>query len=128
MKTRALHIAATNGRPADWTCDDVEGARLQANETARPHGPWLPSPDQMWQSRVQIDDVERRTFGETVRILRVEASRQQGTLPGLPIARAEAAQLDREVLTRALLHHGLLTIARRRYPQPISRRFRAMIA
>lgn len=128
MKTRALHIAATNGRPSDWTCDDIEGARLQANETARPQGPWSPSPDQMWSNRARIDDDERRTFDETVRILRVEASQQQGALPGLPIAHADTAQIDREVLTRALLHHGLLTISRRRYPQPISRRFRAMIA
>lgn len=120
MKTRALHIAASNGRPANWTCDDIEGARLQANETARPNGPWAPSPDQMWNTRAQIDDSERRTFGETMRMLKAEAYRQQAPI--------DAAQVDREVLTRALLHHGLLRISRRRYPQPISRRFRAMIA
>lgn len=127
MKTRAVHIAATHGRPADWTCDDVEGARLLANETARPAGPRGGSPDQMWNNRAPLDASDRGTFATTVRILRGAVQRDQGTLPSLPTGRAEAAQLDREILTRALLQHGILSISRRRYPQQISRRFRAGI-
>ncbi len=38
LKVRAHHESARNGRPGEWTCDDVEVARLQANETARPWG------------------------------------------------------------------------------------------
>jgi len=31
LKTRALHIAAAQGRADHWTCDDVEAARIEAN-------------------------------------------------------------------------------------------------
>jgi len=44
IKTRTHHIAALHGRPGEWTCDDVEAARLLANATARPNGRLAPTP------------------------------------------------------------------------------------
>jgi hypothetical protein len=38
LKTRTHHEAARNDRPGEWTCDDVEGARMMDNETGRPWG------------------------------------------------------------------------------------------
>ncbi|MHC4874595.1 MAG: hypothetical protein ACYTFY_22315 [Planctomycetota bacterium] len=35
IKTRTHHIASKNGRPGNWTCDDLEEARILTNQTAR---------------------------------------------------------------------------------------------
>jgi hypothetical protein len=126
IKTRAHHIAAREGRPGAWTCDDVEEARLQANETARPLGAGSPSPDELWARRARVENDERGTFQQTVRIFKWEVIGKQARLPGI-ITDREQAQIDREAVTRALLYHGILTIARRRFTQPIPRRFRANI-
>jgi transposase InsO family protein len=126
LKTRAHHIAARNGRPGDWTCDDVEEARLQANETARPLGRGSPTPDELWSRRATVNLTERGTFRSTVRMFMREVIYDTNQPPG-PIMRRERAQMEREAVTRALMHHGYLTVARRRFTQPIPRRFRAGI-
>ena len=66
MKTRAHHLAARRGYPGEWTCSDVEGARLMGNQTARPHGLKGPSPDQVWAQRRPLTQDERRDFQERV--------------------------------------------------------------
>lgn len=126
LKTRAHHIAARNGRPGYWTCDDVEEARLQANETGRPLGRRSPTPDQLWARRTILNDTQRGIFRGTVGIIRKEVTARFDHLPG-PITRREQVQIEREAVTRALLHHGYLTVARRRFTQPIPIRFRAGI-
>ena len=44
VKTRALAIATSHGRPQFWTCDDLEAARVEANRDAGPWGPILCRP------------------------------------------------------------------------------------
>lgn len=127
LKTRAHHAAVSRGRAGYWTCDDVEVARQMSNNGARPNGPGAMPPTAMWANRVPLTAAEQGTFAATVRTFRGEVIRHQGTLPGLPLSRERRAQVDREVLTRALLHHALLSVSRRRYPQHIPRRFRASI-
>ena len=46
LMTRANHESFRNDRPGEWTCDDIEGARLMANQTARPQGHMGPTPDE----------------------------------------------------------------------------------
>ena len=45
MKTRTHHESARRVRPAEWTCDDAEAARMQANQTARPWVLREPTPE-----------------------------------------------------------------------------------
>lgn len=126
IKTRAHHIAARNGRPGHWTCDDVEEARLQANATARPLGAGSPTPDELWTRRASLEGAERGTFRRSVRMYQWEVIRELNRLPGF-ISTREQAQINREAVTRALVHHGYLRIVRRRFNQPVPRRFRANI-
>ncbi len=45
---------ARNNRPGEWACDDVEAARLRANELSRLHGLRGPTPDEVWNNRDPI--------------------------------------------------------------------------
>ena len=66
LKTTAHHVAARNGRPGQWTCDDVEEARRLINATARPHGPKGPPPEVTWDARRRISAKERKNFRREV--------------------------------------------------------------
>lgn len=114
LKLRTHYIAARNDHPERWTADDLEAARVQANQTARPFGPDGPTAEEFWASRPPVDETFRRTFGDTVRILEGEVRQLEGRLPGLPLERKVQDQVDRAAITKALLYHVLLTIKRRR--------------
>ena len=62
LRTRVHHEAARHGRPALWTCDDLEAARRQANRTARPWGHHSPTPHDVWTQRQPITIAERQAF------------------------------------------------------------------
>src|SRR5437867_2443518 len=78
LKTRAHHESARNYRPGEWTCDDVEAARLMANQTGRPWGAAGLTPDQAWLHRRPIDQEDRSIFGELVVDFAEEARVEQG--------------------------------------------------
>jgi transposase InsO family protein len=108
MKARTHHQAARQGRVAEWTCDDTEAARLEANETARPWGVNGPTPDQAWQARMLIRPEERRTFAQTVQQRVQEARQEQGFQADEPLPTVIEAALMRLALRRALVDQGLL--------------------
>jgi transposase InsO family protein len=59
IAVRAHHAAVSAGHPGDWTCDDIEGARIDANGTRRRQRSAL----QRWQQATPITRAERRRFG-----------------------------------------------------------------
>ena len=97
LKTRVFYEAARYGRPAQWTCDDVEAGRLQANELARPRGYPGPTPDELWARRQSLTEEERAAFKAAVQKRQAESRRKLGfpttAEPGWPVA----AKLDRPV-------------------------------
>ncbi len=121
LKTRAHHEAARNDRPGEWTCDDVEGARMMANETGRPWGATGLTPKEAWERRSPIKPEEREELLLRVRELREEARREQGHLPGMEIGPADEASVERVAISRALVELGLLDFRRRRIPLPFFR-------
>ena len=127
LKTYAHHEAARHDRPGEWTCDDVEGARLRANELARPRGHAGPSPAEGWASRTALDPAARGTFYD---LLDVERARQ------LEAARAEKqaelgdgdrTRVERQAITAALVAAGILVVRRRRISPPFKSRLWARI-
>jgi hypothetical protein len=78
MKARTHRAAALRGQQGEWTCEDAEAARPQANQTARPWGARGPTPDQDWASRQRVGAAERFAFLEAVRQWEREARRAQG--------------------------------------------------
>lgn len=117
MKTRTHHQAARQGRAGEWTCDDVEAARLQANETARPWGLHGPVPEETWQAREPLMPEERRSFSQSVHQLEQEARQEQGYALATSLEPMAQAAVNRVALQRALVAHNLLYIRLRWEPE-----------
>ena len=112
MKARTHHQSVRRGFPGQWTCDDLEAARRQANELVRPWGHHGPTPVQAWQSRKPISGKERQKFVRTVR-----ACVQQHEMHGAS-NRLQRERLQREALAQALVRHGLLKYTSESVPTP----------
>ena len=123
FQTRAHHEAARHGHPGQFNCDDVEAARLQANELARPWGHNAPTPQIAWNERSPIDPQDRAAFATTVQQLELEVrlQKQQELLPQMPLGPKEIVSARRVAISRALVQHGLLSFRRRRFTLPIKR-------
>ena len=119
LKVRAHHESARHDRAGEWTCDDVEGARLMANETSRPGRLHAPTPNQPWRIRLLLSPKERESFQDSVAARRMEAGKEPGCLPGIDSGRALHAAVDRRAITRALVAHGILKLRCRRISLPI---------
>lgn len=116
LKARTADHAVRHGRPGDWSWDDVEAARWEANATARPHGRTGPTPEEGWAARTPITAEERTLFRAAVDRLRQDAPPTQDA-PDAGTIRAT----DRYAIRRALEQHGYLFYTRRRIPLPIPR-------
>ena len=95
MKTRTHHQAARCGRAGEWTCEDLEAARREANETARPWGSRGPTPEETWSGRRPMQPEERSAFTTTVQQLQEQARRERGYPTEGPLDRAAQASVDR---------------------------------
>ena len=122
LKARTHQQATRHGHPGFWTYDDIEGARLEANATARPHGPAGPSPDEAWNSRRPLTALERASFYASVERLRQEVRRVQGRPMDGELSTMDHRALDRIAIRRALCEHGYLLFSRRPIPLPIRKR------
>ena len=124
FKTRAHLEAARHGHPLEWNCDDVESARLQANEEARPWGLYQDSPDAAWNMRDKLQPLEQTAFRQTVELYEQELrqEKQQDLLEGLPLGPRDLASVRRAALCRALVKHGFLSFRRRRFTLPFNRK------
>ena len=120
LKTRAHHESARNDRPGEWTSDDVEAARLMANETSRPGGFHAPTPNDQWRIRMLLSPKERERFRASLEMLREETRKEFGCLPGIDPVSGTRAAIDRRAITRALVAHGILKLRGRRITLPIS--------
>jgi hypothetical protein len=128
LKVRAHHESARHDRPGEWTCDDVEAARLMANETGRPGGFHSPTPNERWRIRLLLSAKERDFFRNTVSDLRKGVAIEFGCLPGADPGRFTRAAIDRRAITRALVAHDILKFRRRRITLPISIQKMAIIS
>jgi hypothetical protein len=123
FQTRAHHEAARHGHVGEWNCDDVEAARLQANELARPWGHAQPTPDIAFNERLPISTEDRSAFAASVQQFEAEErqQRQQQLLEGMPLGPRDQKSCRRVAISRALVAHGLLSFRRRRFTLPIKR-------
>jgi putative transposase len=119
LQWRTEWRALRRGHPWEWTWDDVEGARLEANAQARPQGLSGPTPDESWSLRPVLLEAERAAFQRTVARYREEGRREQGGPEGEGVDALEQRAVDRVAIRRALVAHGYLLFTRRRIPLPI---------
>jgi hypothetical protein len=107
MKTRTHHESSRLGHPGEWSCDDVEAARLQANETARPWRLHRPTPEEVWRQRRRISAKERTVFSELVIQHEQEAIASEDGV-------VQVASVRRTAIAQALVASGLLEYRRER--------------
>ena len=121
FKTRAHLEAARHGHPLEWNCNDVESARLQANEESRPWGFDQNTPDIAWIERAPVSPLDRTAFRHTVQLCEQELrqDKQHELLEGIPLGPKDLASVRRVAICRALIKHGLLSIRRKRFTQPL---------
>jgi transposase InsO family protein/transposase-like protein len=120
VKTRAHEESARHDHPGEWTCDDVEAARLMANQTARPWGLLEPTPDEAWNNRLNLRDDEREALLAEVGRSRPESRAQLGYLPGIALSTKQEDAINRLAISRALVARGILKFRRRRVSPPIN--------
>jgi transposase InsO family protein len=121
LETRAHHEAARHDRVGDWTCDDVEAARRQANETARPHGLHGPTPDDLWARREPFSALDREYVRLTVARLVDAVRAQRGLLPGIDLSEPQQESINRVAIGLACVELGLVLIRRKRIPVRVKR-------
>ena len=130
MIARTDHHAARCDRPGEWSCDDLEAARLEANETGRPWGSRGGTPDEAWEDRKRVTDEERRALKESVgkyaywwrKVVASGRARQGPTLVGRSapgksrkeVTRAEEDAVMRHAIAAALEELGYLKAGRGR--------------
>jgi transposase-like protein len=120
VQTRAHHEAARHGHAGEWNCNDVEAARLQANELARPWGFDQSSPKEAWAARPRLKECDRwRLWDEMERAL-PSVRQELGLLPGIEGSNREEEAVNRAALTRALVECKFLTIRRSRITPPVN--------
>ena len=127
LKTYAHHEAARHDRPGEWTCDDVEAARLRANELSRPRGHAGPTPDELWSEHCPVTRDERYIFRRTVQAERGRLLEQAQADKGHPLTDKNAARVERQAVAAALVACGILVVRRRRISPPFKSRFWARI-
>ena len=117
MKTRTAHHAGLLGFPEQWTSDDLEAGRRQANEVHRKKHD-APTAAERWNQRTTIDVTERQTFRDAIdryRVARIASLMQKNSCT----TANEAATIERIAIRQALVELGMLTLKRRSITPPI---------
>ena len=127
IKTRTHHEAARHDRPQRWTSDDVEAARRQANEVARPWGLRGPTRREKFTSGRAVPDALRRAFLGSYGANELQERDARGIAEGAELDHYEQASIDRVAIDRALTKHNILEYRRRRISLPFNSHSRARI-
>lgn len=117
LKTRTANQATLQGRPGQWTHDDVAAAQDDANANARPRGERGPSPADLWSQRQPIIPEERQTFHTVLERRRRQVHSEHP--PTDLLTPQQQRSRDRQAISRTLGELGYLLFSRRRIPLPI---------
>ena len=128
LEVRAFYESARHDRPGQWTSDDVAAARRQANATVRRFGPTSPTPDEAWQARAPITDLDSYLFRLAYDRERLRVCAERNHAPSEPQSHWLRASIDRVALSHALIERGLLLVRSRRVTPPISLRSASRIS
>ena len=127
IKTRTHHEAARHDRPGRWTCNDLEAARRQANETARPWGPHGPTPDERFRERRMPSEAERRRFLASYSHHELVEREARNLSEIAELDFWKQASVDRVAIAHALTDEGVLSFRQRRISLPFNSHSRARI-
>jgi len=114
LKTRTRGLAAAQVHSAEWTCEDVEAAQVEANTLSFPFGENGPTPDKLWQRRHVINKEDRRCFDETLSARLAEMEREHSSAMEGETSNMPKAKRQREAISRVLVDLGYLEYTTRR--------------
>lgn len=115
IKTFTALLAASQGHPGWWTCDDVEGALMLANDLCRTWGPNCPSATWMWKNRKPITEQQRKELREMIDDKDRKLAHPQPDWDGVVDPHiADEATRTRVAISQSLQELKHLTITRRR--------------
>jgi transposase InsO family protein len=127
IKTRTHHEAARHDRPYRWTSDDVEAARRQANEVARPWGLRGPTRAERFGERRAVPEEVRQAFWKSYGAFELQERDARDISPDAELEHYDQASIDRVAIERALTEHDILEYRRRRITLPFNSHSRARI-
>jgi transposase InsO family protein len=120
LKGRTAAQALARGAPGEWTWEDLEAARQEANAVCVARRETSPTRAAVWAARSPLDEAARATF-------QAEVLRQQGPAPAVSaeaeVQGGEASDKAcpwRVVLRRALVALGYLVFSWRRIPLQVN--------
>jgi transposase InsO family protein len=120
LKGRTAAQALARGAPGEWTWEDLEAARQEANAAPVARRETSPTRAAVWAGRSPLDEAARATF-------QAEVLRQQGPAPAVSAdAEAQGGEASgkvcpwRVVLRRALVALGYLVFSWRRIPRQVN--------
>ncbi len=93
-------LERASGRPGEWTLDELEAARLYANEFGRPRD-GRESPEVLWAECVRVGAEERRRFLEELAVARERETERSLTENASP-DRTELARIERVAVSGVL--------------------------
>lgn len=119
LKGRTAAQALARGAPGEWTWEDLEAARQEANAVCVARRETSPTRAAVWAGRSPLDEPTRATF-------QAEVLRQQGSAAASAEAEAQGGETSdkacpwRVVLRRALVALGYLVFSWRRIPLQVN--------
>ena len=128
LKTHAHYASARHDRPGEWTCDDVEEARLLGNAFSHPHGHRGGTPDEAWEQHRRFTVGARRRLREVYDEEVEKEKEHRGVLPLVGPTPQEQDTIDRYAISAALRRCGYLEFRRRRITPPVHPRKAARVS
>lgn len=116
LKARVHLIATSAGRTHEWTCDHVERARVELNNTPRR---CAVSAEDRWSVRRPISARERDELWQLYRCHQAAEREARGIALDAQLARLQQSSVDRSAIARACTEVGLVRFRTRRIHPPI---------
>ena len=114
-------LAARSRRENDWTSEDLQAARLQANEMSRGERHTNQTPSERWYESPPLTKQGRTEFQFELDKQRQKVHNQDSeALNEAKAGRREAARKERHAITQALVELEYLSVTWRSIPLPFN--------
>ena len=116
MKVRTRHYAERRGAAHEWTCDDLNAARRQANHIHRSETDPYRAAAERWSERETIIPAQRTTLANLIQehgnVLMTRSTEKNNC--------TRSRAIERQALSQALVSMGLLSVSWRRIHPPLN--------
>ena len=119
MKLTTAHVAERAGRGHWWRSEDLEEARMMANQVRRLWGASGPSPNEKWDARNQPSLDERQIMWQEIERRRAQLRQAREIDSQENLSHYAQAEVDRDAASPVLAELGYYQVKRRRFTPAI---------